>query len=285
MKQQGYRRRVAYTCAAAATFAGLATIGAPAAFAQSTLTCPSPPQTPTSTKKSPYASNSPFRAALDRVQRLQFPTSGECLDIEEIRDNKIVRNHFWMNTANQLVFQMLDVVGKRRVELRGNTFAKSASGPRMNFTYTIPNTPASGRSTGFTIGQLITEVVGDGSAVPIVRLEVIDQRNEGGGVINNNHLYAVYKSSDSSDTVYRSLGPVADAGVNGFVALTYNNSNGKIYVSHSRSGLVKGASFNLPTAPQANSGLYFKTGCYTQDDGDCQVIFSALSYTNVAAVN
>jgi hypothetical protein len=253
-----------------------------AALAQ--LACPSDAsvdRTTTTTQLSPYRTNSPYRAAIDKVNVLQYPETSECLSIDEIKLGQIIRNQFYMNSSNQLLFSFSSTSKAKRLELRGRGFTRAAKNAKMDFTYTIPNKAGSGRSPGFTIGQILTEKVGNASAFPAVRLEVIAERRADGQVYTN-FLFAILKTADSASAKYVPLGPVADNGKFGTVSMTYGNTNNEIFISHTNGGTTRTASMpNVSTNPDFASGLYFKNGCYLQSAGTCQVTFGSLSYTNI----
>jgi hypothetical protein len=255
---------------------------AEAAMAQ--LACPADgnsARTTTTTQLSPYRTGSPYRSALDKVNVLQYPETSECLSIDEIKAGQILRNQFYMNSSNQLLFSFSSTSKGRRLELRGRGFTRTTKNAKMDFTYTIPNTAGQGRSPGFTIGQMLTEKVGTASAFPAMRLEVISERRADGQVYSN-FLFAVLKTADSAATKYIPLGPVADGGKFGTVSVTYGNTSNQLFISHTNNGTTKTASMpNVSTNPDFAPGLYFKNGCYLQSAGTCQVTYGSLSYTNV----
>jgi hypothetical protein len=273
--------KISYFKAPAISIAVFSCLIAAPAMAQ--LACPGDGATarqPTSTNLSPYRTGSPFRGAIDKVNVLQFPETSECLSQDEIKFGDIIRGTFYMNSSNRMVFNFTSTTKGKRLELRGRTFQRSAKDVRMNFSYTIPNS-ASARSTGFTIGQILTEKVGTASAFPVLRLEVIDLRRADGTVYNNN-LFAILKNADSAPTQFIPLGPVADGGKFGNISVVYGTSGNQLTVSHTLNGTTRNASLsNVSTNPDFAPGLYFKNGCYLQDPGLCQVNYSSLSYTNV----
>jgi hypothetical protein len=259
----------------------LAVVAADTASAQ--LACPSAgssDRSTTSSQRSPYRTGSPFRGAIDNVQTLQFPETSECLSLDDIKAEQILRNAFYMDSSNRLNFNFTSTSKGKRLELRGNTFQRTTNNATMTFDYTLPST-ASARSEGFTIGQILTEKVGNASAFPVLRLEVMKERRADGQVYTN-QIFAILKSADNVGAEFIPLGPVADGGKYGSIRVVFKDSSNKLVITHTYNGSTKTASLsNVSTNSAFSPGLYFKTGCYLQDPGLCQVRYSSLSYSNV----
>ena len=254
------------------------------------------PDTTTSSQRSPFKNVTKFRAALDRVRVFQHPTSSECLSESQIKAGFIRRNIFFLNGSNDMVFRIPTLSGgdvaraRSRAELRGNNFSVTRNA-EMRFDYTIP----SGRTyaDGFTIGQILSDTPEntDISGVPLMRLEVIKSRSG-----KRNHLWAIFKPSETGDTLFRDLGPAAIGKVGkvqvewadaGGVTLRRSSGNldgsGKIRVRHQVGTNTITRTYNITNIklPIGVSNVYFKTGCYTQKPGACENRVRQLTFRNV----
>jgi hypothetical protein len=253
---------------------------ATAESASAQLACPATGSAATSTQLSPYRTGSPFRAAIDNIRLLQFPETSECLSLDDIKGGQVLRDNFFMDTSNRLNVSFNSTTKGKRLELRGNTFQRTTNNATMTFSYTLPSI-ASARSEGFTIGQILTEKVGNASAFPVLRLEVMKERRSGGQVFTN-QIFAILKSADSAGAQFIPLGPVADGGKFGSIRVVFKDSSNRLVITHTLNGVTNTATLNnVSTNAAFAPGLYFKTGCYLQDPGLCQVRYASLSYTNV----
>lgn len=238
---------------------------------------------PTADQRSPVVEGSPFREVVDGSRWLQWPTSSPCLREDDLAAQSIVRDHFYLDTADQLVFDIGDGDTSDRVELRGTSFSATATDRVLTSRYALSDPAAGTRSEGLTIGQLFSESRG----VPVLRLEVIHERRADGTVYIDN-LFAIWKTPDG-ESVYRSLGPVADqddTGAESFgaVDLTYGAAGQTVVVSHQRDGEEPiSHQFELGDYAQDSELMYFKSGCYLQDPGTCRVVFDSLSFDGAAA--
>lgn len=274
----------------AAALLALAVQSAPGqAFAQTTdfSRCDrANPDRETASQRGPGRVGSPYRAAIGKVRVLQFPTSGECMDRAQLLDARIVDNVFFMNTSNQLVFQFFQGTGRNRLELRGNNFPITSTNKQMVFEYTIPGS-ATTRAAAFTIGQILSDTPENQptlSGVPILRLEAVKSRTvtngDGSTRVVTNRLVAAIKPSETASTVYRDLGPLQTAGNFGRVVVTYGK-NGLIEATHTAGTVTYRATLRISDLRLHVDHVYFKTGCYIQEDGDCRSTLRRLDYINV----
>jgi hypothetical protein len=244
------------------------------------------PDRETTTQRGPGRSGSPYRAALSKVRVLQFPTSGECMDQAQLLDARIVDNIFYMNSSNELIFQFFNGTGRNRLELRGNNFAISSSNKQMIFEYTIPGSSAT-RAAGFTIGQILSDTPENQpsiSGVPILRIEAVKSRRvtdtNGTTRMVTDRLVAATKTSETANTIFRDLGPLQTGGSFGKVTVTYGKS-GLIEAKQTVGSTNYIATLKISDLNLEVSNVYFKTGCYIQDPGDCRSTLRRLEYVNV----
>lgn len=250
------------------------------------------PDTTTSTQRSPYVDTTRFRAALDKIQVFQHPTSGECLSGDQVRDGFIKRNVFYLHrtsTLEEMRFRLpSNGRARSRAELRATNFPV-ATNAEMQFDYTIPSGTYAPK---VTIGQLLSatsETNNAISSVPIIRLEM--QTNPNNGVRT---LMVAFKPSETGDTQFQSLGTIA-SGTLGKVQIEWSdngtasyNSNtgqvsgtGKIRVRHQVGTAVSTRTFNVNSVRIPIGQIYFKAGCYTQENGACAMNMRRLTFRNV----
>jgi hypothetical protein len=244
------------------------------------------PDAATTSQKAPGKTGTPYRAAITKVRVLQFPTSGECMDNAQLLDGGIKKDVFFMDSSNQLIFQFFKGTGRNRLELRGNNFATNSTDKRMVLEYTIPGSRTT-RSPAFTIGQILSDTPENQpsiSGVPILRLEAVASRSvtatNGTKSTVTNRLVAALKTSETASTVYRDLGPLAEGTTFGSVTVTYGKSN-NIEAKHTIGGVTYTATLPIKDLSLQVSNVYFKTGCYIQEDGDCRSTLRRLEYVNV----
>lgn len=256
------------------------------------------PDTTTATQRSPYTNTSVFRAALDRVVVFQHPTSSECLDNEQIKAGNIKRGVFYLHTSGSLREMRFRLPSngraRSRAELRASNFNITANG-EMQFDYTIPSGTY---APEFTIGQLLSstsESDNSISSVPIIRLEL--QTNSRGV----RTLMLAFKPSEDGDTTFQSLGTIGN-GVLGRVQIEWRDNaadgstgtarynsrtdqisgTGRIRVRHQvGNGAAVTKFFNVSDINIPLDLIYFKAGCYTQEDGACANNIRRLTFRNV----
>lgn len=276
-------------CAVAASILAISSLAPASAQAQTTdfSRCDrNNPDKETASQRGPGRVGSKYRTAITKVRVLQFPTSGECMDKDKLLAAGIVSNVFFMNSSDQLVFQFFKGTGRNRLELRGNNFPTNSTNKQMIFEYTIPGS-ATNRSAGFTIGQILSDTpenMPSISGVPIVRIEAVKSRTvtapNGSTSTVTNRLVAALKTSETASTVYRDLGPLQTGGKFGQVKVTYG-TNGLIEARHTVGTTAYIATLKISDLRLQVSNVYFKTGCYIQDDGDCRSTLRRLEYVNV----
>lgn len=251
------------------------------------------PDAATTTQLSPYKATTIFQEALKKITKLQHPTSGECLDLQQIKDGYIKKDRFYaakVGKTYEMRFRLpSDARAKSRTELRGNNFTVTTNA-QMTFDYVIPTGTY---ADGFTIGQMLSNTSETNSSIasiPILRLEVIKSYNK-----QTNHLWAVYKTSETGNATYTDLGAVnfgslstielewADGGTVSINTKTGKLSGtGKIRVKHNTTS--KNFAISGITLPATINQVYFKTGCYTQSDGACANNIRKLVFAGVPNV-
>jgi hypothetical protein len=283
------KRATAFFCAAAPSILALSLALPDSAQAQTTdfSRCDRRnPDKETTSQRGPGRVGSNFRTAIGKVRVLQFPTSGECMDQAQLLDARIVDNVFFMNSNNELIFQFFGGTGRNRLELRGNNFPTNSTNKQMILEYTIPGT-ATKRSAAFTIGQILSDTpenMPSISGVPILRLEAVKSRtvtaSNGTTSVVTDRLVAAMKTSETASTIYRDLGPLQTGGTFGSVKVTYG-TNGLIEAKQTVGTKTYVATMKISDLRLEVSNVYFKTGCYIQEDGDCRSTLRRLEYVNV----
>lgn len=225
------------------------------------------------TSLSPY-SDTAFRAALDNVRSLQFPFSANaCLSTAGIQAFRIDPDNWYRDAAGRMVFSFRngvvdddDAGATTRMELRGQSFDATASGKVLDASFQLP--AFAERSGSFTLMQ----VYGESAGLPILRVAYIAQRN---GV--SDHLWATYRrGAGDGDATTIDLGAAPGAGVTARVRIAYN-VGGAIELFYGGTGATTRFTDNLSFWAAAGKTTYLKAGCYLQQPGGCEVLFTALT--------
>ncbi|QSB45851.1 polysaccharide lyase family 7 protein [Tsuneonella flava] len=214
------------------------------------------------TTGSPY-SEEKFKNALDHA-KLQLPTSSTC-----ITNNKIVNYYYdpdnWYLDNTNMQFKIDNGGASKRNELRGDSFAGSRTDMAMNLRLSLKYGGSySGR---FTVAQIYGQTGGQ----PILRVEFLSSRS---GL--SNYLWGIYRTNAgiSPQYQYKPLGPAPTSFTK--LDLVYND-NGTI-TAKLGDNAVQTWSDNMSYYTQSSKSVYFKTGCYLQNAGDCYVRLSTLNF-------
>lgn len=212
--------------------------------------------------KSPY-SQAKFQSVLQR-SKLQTPTSSTCLTTAELTTFYYDPDNWFVDNTN-MQFLIDNGPDSGRNELRGNSFA----GTRTNMTYTsrLKVMYGSGYSTGFTVAQIYGETGGE----PILRVEYIASRS---GL--SNRMWGIYRTTAGSNPSYeyQDLGPAPTEFTE--LKMVYNAA-GKV-TAQLGSNPLRSWSTNFSYYNQSSKTTYFKSGCYLQEPGDCNVRLSTLNF-------
>lgn len=235
------------------------------------LVCETSRANPTS--RSPY-SDDDFKKALDNSLTLQWPTStSTCMRTADLQDFTIDPGNFYRDDQGRMVFSFLD--GRQssnasettRLELRGGNFDASATNKIYEARYEL--LPIQGRSNSFTFAQ----VFGDTDGAPIVRVFFDSERD---GLFNR--IWVAYRrGTGSNNTVITDLGPAPQPGTVASLRIAWNVNGGiELRSSTNNSTMVLDENFAFWTQPGKKT--YFKSGCYVQASGSCDVRFASLSF-------
>lgn len=243
----------------------------PAAFASTTdKSCN--PVVASGSQGSPYDSDSPYRALINNVQRLQFPeASVSCIPVADLKARKILRDRFY-RSGNNLVFDMRSASPPNRIELRGNEWTSSSTTARYwDGTFTLPNRAAVNE---MTVGQVLSV----SPSLPVLRIAYIRSRSSGGTTYSNK-MWAVFRPSPDSSVsaTYHLLGDAPTSTNAGRVRITYG-PNHTIVVRYTVNGGTTTRTLALNSWSSSSRSVYYKAGCYLQSSGDCRVTFSSLSF-------
>lgn len=212
--------------------------------------------------KAPYTETK-FRSVLQRA-KLQIPDSSTCLTTTEMQNLYYDPDNWYLDNTN-MQFEIDNGPDSGRNELRGNSF----SGTRTNMTYTnrLSVKYGAGYSTGFTVAQIYGETGGQ----PILRIEYIASRS---GL--SNRLWGIYRTDASSSPTYqyKDLGPAPTSFT--YLYLVYNA--GGTVTAQLGTNPKQTWSTNFSYYNVSSKNVYFKTGCYLQEPGDCWVRVSSLQF-------
>ncbi|MEP9361013.1 polysaccharide lyase family 7 protein [Sphingomonas sp. KR3-1] len=222
---------------------------------------------------SPY-SDPAFKQVIDNARSFQWPTSlNACMNTAQLQAYGVDLDNFYRDSAGRMVFSIRggtvssDSSDTTRMELRGMSFDATSSGKVLDASFQLP--AIEGRSTSFTISQ----VYGESAGLPIVRIFFASSRN---GLTD--HLWIAYrKGTGDSDGTSIDLGPAPAEGQTARVRITYNVGDA-IEVYYSGSNLTTRLTENLAFWAAAGKTAYFKSGCYLQAAGNCEVRFTALAF-------
>jgi len=222
---------------------------------------------------SPY-SDPAFKQALDNTRSFQWPASvNACMSTAQLQAYGIDPDNFYRDSAGRMVFSIRGGIVSStssettRMELRGMSFDATSSGKVLDASFQLP--AIEGRSASFTISQ----VYGESAGLPIVRIFYASSRN---GLTD--HLWIAYrKGTGSSDGTSIDLGPAPAEGQTARVRIAYN-VGGAIEVYYSGSNATTRLTENLAFWTETGKTTYFKSGCYLQAPGNCEVRFTALAF-------
>lgn len=222
---------------------------------------------------SPYSDDN-FKSALENAEKLQFPGSrNACLTNQDIRKSMIAGDNFSRNAAGQMQFSFQngvkssDASATTRLELRGYSFDARSTNKIWDGHFLIGAVPD--RASNFTVGQ----VYGEKDGKPILRIEFVAERQ---GV--KNHLWAIYRTdADDGQFLYQDIGAAPESETPIRVRITYNGNSG-ITLFSSATGKTYQFSENFGFWAANGKTTYFKTGCYIQRSGACDVRFTKLHF-------
>lgn len=222
---------------------------------------------------SPY-SDPAFKTAIDNARSFQWPASlNACMSTAQLQAYGIDLDNFYRDSAGRMVFSIRggivsdDSSATTRMELRGMSFDATSSGKVLDASFQLP--AIEGRSTSFTISQ----VYGESAGLPIVRIFFASSRN---GLTD--HLWIAYrKGTGDSDGTSIDLGAAPAEGQTARVRITYN-VGGAIEVYYSGTNVTTRLTENLSFWTATGKTTYFKSGCYLQAAGNCEVRFTALAF-------
>lgn len=211
---------------------------------------------------SPY-SQSKFQSVLSQ-SKLQIPDSSTCLTNSQIMNNYYDPDNWYLDSTN-MQFEIKGGAKSQRNELRGNSF--SGSRTDMHYAARLKIRHGEGFSDQFTVAQ----IYGQTGGVPILRVEYQAYR---AGL--SDRLWGVYRldSTSQSQFEYQDLGPAPYQFTT--LDLVYND-NGTV-TAKLGDNPTRTWSSNFSYYNQSAKQVYFKTGCYLQDAGDCYVRFSTLRF-------
>lgn len=243
--------------------------------------------------KAPY-NTSKFKHTLNNTRTLQWPRSNyTCLTTTKIKSHYYINNR-WYITGSHMVFNFQDE-GIRdtkdankttRMELRGNSFnAKSTKSPNKSLEIRFKASDLNedkgdnDHSSRFTVAQLFSDGAGPKSSEDIVRFEVRKQSN------GTADVYAQI-DNDVGTGDSESYKIVNNYNLDKWLGLrmTYNRSNGmvKLYSREDGESSFKqvGESNGYDIKDHRNGGnqFYFKSGCYLQESGECNLRFTTLRF-------
>ncbi len=214
------------------------------------------------TALSPY-SEAKFQSVLSK-SKLQLPDSSTCITKGNLTNFYYDPDNWYLDNSN-MQFEIDNGAASQRNELRGDSFAGTRTNMRYRARFKIRhNTSDSDR---FTVAQ----IYGQTGGVPILRIEYQAYR---AGL--SDRLWGIYRVNPtaSSPFEYQDLGPAPFS----FTQLDLVYNDGGTITAKLGSNATRTWSTNFGFYNQSSKQVYFKSGCYLQDAGDCYVRFSTLNF-------
>lgn len=208
-------------------------------------------------------SETKFQPLIENSSSFQMYNTNTCLTNAQMEGSWYDDN--WKSVNGIMTFQFVNGVTGNRDEIVGYTFYGNASNKVLRGRLRV-NVGGS-YSTGFSVAQVFAK-----DLAPILRLEVMDSR-----LGLTNHLWAFYRPLEGEGVVgeVKDLGPAPTSSFSD-LRIEYN-VNGTI-TAQLGTNPKQTFSTNFAHWTDPAKRIYFKAGCYLQDDGDCKVEYSSLYY-------